>query len=269
MSNDHDATAHVIATDTGPVRRLTMNRGAQRNPLSEKMMTALEESFAQALADKSVRVIVIAANGPAFSAGHDLKELRAHRNDPDQGAAFYTRLFNQCGRLMNSIVHADKPVIAEIQGIATAAGCQLVASADMALATPESRFATPGVNIGLFCSTPMVALSRAVPRKVAMEMLLTGEMIDAAAAQSYGLINRIHTAEDLTAAVNALAQSIAKKSAATLAYGKRNFQAQLDENLAQAYALTAQTMTENMLAEDSLIGIGAFLEKRHPEWRDS
>jgi enoyl-CoA hydratase/carnithine racemase len=268
MAQIDPAPPFVLTQDQGPVRRLILNRGPQRNPLSKAMMDALEEALASALGQPSVRVIVIAAEGPAFCAGHDLKELRAHRNDPDRGAAFYAALFSQCGRLMSAITNSPKPVIAEINGIATAAGCQLVASCDMALATITARFATPGVNIGLFCSTPMVALTRAVPRKVAMEMLLTGEMIDAAAAQSYGLINRIHAPDELKAAVDTLAQSIAAKSAATLAFGKRSFQEQMDQSLSEAYATTARIMTDNMLAADAEIGIGAFLDKGHPEWQD-
>jgi enoyl-CoA hydratase/carnithine racemase len=216
--------------------------------------------------DHDLRVIVIAANGPVFSAGHDLRELAEARADRDHGKETYTRLFTQCSRLMQTIVSHPRPVIAEVQGVATAAGCQLVASCDLAVAANTAKFATPGVNIGLFCSTPMVALSRNVPRKQAMEMLLTGEMVDAKDAVAIGLINRAVAPERLQAETMALAKKIADKPYATVRTGKHAFYQQLEMPLDKAYAYAAQVMTENMLHAEAGEGIGAFLEKREPRW---
>jgi enoyl-CoA hydratase/carnithine racemase len=211
-----------------------------------------------------VRVVVIAAAGPAFCAGHDLRELRS---EPHR--AVYERVFAQCSALMLQIVHLPKPVIAEVQGIATAAGCQLVATCDLAVAAAEARFATPGVNIGLFCSTPMVALTRAVGRKAAMEMLLTGEFVDAAEAKALGLVNRVVQRAELEAATMALARQIAAKSAMTVAIGKEAFYRQAELDLAEAYRYAAEVMTRNMLAHDAAEGIDAFLQKRPPVWQDT
>jgi enoyl-CoA hydratase/carnithine racemase len=218
--------------------------------------------------DNKVRAVVIAANGPAFSSGHDLKELTARRSDADGGRAYFGQLMNACSAMMQAIVHSPKPVVAAVQGIATAAGCQLVASCDLAVASEAASFATPGVDIGLFCSTPMVALSRNVPRKQAMEMLLTGEPVPAATAQSIGLINRIVPAGGERNAAIALAQQIALKSTHTVKLGKTAFYRQAEMSLAEAYAYAAEVMTENMMARDAEEGICAFIEKREPKWQD-
>jgi enoyl-CoA hydratase/carnithine racemase len=254
------------ALDKG-VLRLTMNRPAQRNALSVALMKALTQALDRAAADRNVRVVVIAGAGPAFCAGHDLRELRGF--DPDNRREAYESVFAQCSALMLQIVRLPKPVIAEVHGIATAAGCQLVATCDLAVAAEDSRFATPGVNIGLFCSTPMVALTRAVGRKAAMEMLLTGELIDAASARSLGLVNRVVPRVGLTGATTALAEQIAAKSAFTVASGKEAFYRQAELDLGDAYRYAGQVMTRNMLAQDAAEGIDAFLEKRPPVWRDA
>jgi enoyl-CoA hydratase/carnithine racemase len=246
------------------VLRLTLNRPAARNALSVDLMTALGQALERAAADRRVRVVVIAAAGPAFCAGHDLRELRS---EPHR--AVYERVFAQCSALMLQIVHLPKPVIAEVHGIATAAGCQLVATCDLAIAAEEARFATPGVNIGLFCSTPMVALTRAVGRKAAMEMLLTGELVDAATAKQLGLVNRVVKRAELEAATMALAREIAAKSALTVAIGKEAFYRQAELDLGEAYRYAAEVMTRNMLAGDAAEGIDAFLQKRPPVWQDT
>jgi enoyl-CoA hydratase/carnithine racemase len=246
------------------VLRLTMNRPAARNALSLELMGALSEALDRAADDTRCRAVVIAGAGPGFCAGHDLRELRA---DPSRTA--YERTFAQCSALMLRIVNLPKPVIAEVHGIATAAGCQLVATCDLAIAADDARFATPGVNIGLFCSTPMVALSRAVGRKAAMEMLLTGDLIDAAAAKQLGLVNRVVPHAELGAATTALARQIAAKSALTVAIGKEAFYRQAELGLAEAYRYAGEVMTRNMLAHDAAEGIDAFLEKRPPRWQDA
>ena len=240
---------------------LTLNRPQARNALSRGLMTALEGALETVAADKAVKVVVIAGAGPAFCAGHDLREIRA-----EPGRAAYEALFAQCSRLMTRIVRLPKPVIARVHGVATAAGCQLVASCDLAVAAETARFATPGVNIGLFCSTPMVALSRAVGRKQAMEMLLTGELVDAARAREIGLINRVVPEAQLDEAVTALARQIAAKSPLTLAIGKEAFYRQAELDLDAAYAYASEVMTRNMLARDAEEGIDAFLAKRPPVW---
>jgi enoyl-CoA hydratase/carnithine racemase len=245
------------------VLRLTLNRPAQRNALSVALMAALAEALERAAQDRRVRVVVIAAAGPAFCAGHDLRELRA-----DPRRATYERIFAQCSALMLQIVRLPKPVIAAINGVATAAGCQLVATCDLAIAAETARFATPGVNIGLFCSTPMVALSRAVGRKAAMEMLLTGELVDAQQARALGLVNRVVPAAALASEVDALARRIAAKSALTLAIGKEAFYRQAELDLDSAYRYAGEAMTRNLLARDAEEGIDAFLEKRPPHWQD-
>ena len=231
-------------------------------------MAALQDALEGAAGDASVRVVVIAADGPAFSAGHDLKEMTARRVDADKGKAYFTALFAQCSRLMQAIVRHPKPVIAQVQGIATAAGCQLVASCDLAVASSAAKFATPGVNIGLFCSTPMVALSRNVARKHAMEMLLTGEMITAEEARRIGLINRVVAPDALAAETARLAALIATKPHGTLKIGKEAFYRQVEMPLAEAYDYASQVMTMNMLATEAEEGIGAFVEKREPKWPD-
>ncbi|MDR3493479.1 MAG: enoyl-CoA hydratase [Ancalomicrobiaceae bacterium] len=249
------------------VLRLTLANPQRRNALSEAMMSALLASIEAAGADSDVRVVVIAAEGPAFSAGHDLKELSQHRAAPDNGRAYYDRIFTLCARLMTAVVRLPKPVIAEVKGVATAAGCQLAASCDLVVAGDNAKFATPGVNIGLFCSTPMVALSRAVGAKQAMEMLLLGEPIDAPTALAFGLVNRVVAEADLTGEVNRLAARIVAKSPLVLKIGKEAFYAQREMGLDEAYHYTARVMTENMLARDAAEGIDAFLTKRSPEWQ--
>lgn len=246
---------------------ITLARPAARNSLSLAMLDRLHHAIETLGRDDRVHVIVIAAEGPAFCAGHDLKELTAARAEADRGRAFFTETMDCCARLMMAIVQCPKPVIASVQGIATAAGCQLVATCDLAVASEEARFATPGVNIGLFCSTPMVALSRNVSRKQAMKMLLTGEMIPASEALAQGLVSDVVAAEDLRAETEKLARAIAEKSPATLRIGKEAFYRQVEMPLPEAYAFTAQVMVENMLEPDAEEGIGAFVEKRVPEWR--
>ncbi|QIG50941.1 enoyl-CoA hydratase [Nordella sp. HKS 07] len=248
--------------------RLTLNDPQTRNSLSEAMMAALADALAEAGRDADARVIVIAAEGPAFCSGHNLKEITAHRRDGDHGAAYFNRLMTQCAELMQAIVHHPLPVIAEVQAVASAAGCQLVASCDLAIAAEPARFATPGVNIGLFCSTPMVALSRNVTPKHAMEMLLTGDLIGAAEAQRIGLINRIVPTQLLRASVNELAAKIAGKSKAVTRIGKEAFYRQLDMTLPDAYDYAARVMVENLLIQDAKEGIGAFVDKRPPQWED-
>jgi enoyl-CoA hydratase/carnithine racemase len=255
--------------DAEGILRLTLNDVGRRNALSEAMLSALSSAFAEAGADASVRVIILAANGPAFCAGHDLKEMTAGRAGPDRGQAYFTKVMAQCSGVMQGIVNCPKPVIAEVTGIATAAGCQLVASCDLAIAANTAKFSTPGVHIGLFCSTPMVALSRNVTNKHAMEMLLTGDMTSAERAAEIGLINHAVAPEDLRDATTRMAQKIASKSSMTLATGKRAFYAQRGMTLAQAYDYASAVMVDNLLARDAEEGIGAFIEKRTPQWQDA
>ena len=257
----------LLTTRDGAILTLTMNRPQQRNALSEGLMAALQAALDAAGHDPTVRVVIVAANGPAFSAGHDLKEMTPHWQDGDRGRQYYDRLMKQCARLMQTIVRLPKPVIAQVHGIATAAGCQLVASCDLAVAADEARFATPGVNIGLFCSTPMVALSRNVARKEAMEMLLTGDLIGAARAREIGLINRVVAAGNLRAETLKLAQHIAAKSRVSVTIGKEAFYRQLEMGLTDAYAYACEVMTRNMLEADAEEGITAFIEKRDPKWQ--
>ncbi|HSC19806.1 MAG TPA: enoyl-CoA hydratase [Rhizomicrobium sp.] len=255
----------VRAESVGAVLRLTMTRPAARNALSTAMMGALRKTLETAAADNS-RVVVLAAEGPAFCSGHDLKEMTALRDEPDGGRAAFAAIFAQCSTLMQAIVRHRKPVIAQVQGIATAAGCQLVASCDLAVASHTARFATPGVDIGLFCSTPMVALSRNVSRKHAMEMLLTGEMISADHARDLGLVNRVVPADQLETETMQLAEQVASKPRATVKIGKEAFYHQLEMPLSEAYDYASRVMTENMLHAESAEGICAFLEKREPRW---
>lgn len=261
-------TGPLIRELADDVLRLTLNDAASRNSLSDTMMAALQEALKEAAADPAVRVIVIAATGPVFSSGHNLKDVTAHRADADKGEAYFTALFNACAQLMLAIVRHPKPVIAEVQGLASAAGCQLVASCDLAIATKTATFCTPGVNIGLFCSTPMVALSRDVAPKHAMEMLLTGDAISAQDATRIGLINRAVTPNELSETVTALARKVASKSQMTIKMGKQAFYAQLDQDLDAAYAMTARVMVDNLLRRDAQEGIGAFIAKRDPQWTD-
>jgi enoyl-CoA hydratase/carnithine racemase len=251
----------LLRRDEGGIAWLTLNRAAARNALSLGLMEALVAELDATEADPAVKVVVIGGAGPAFCAGHDLRELRSR---PERAA--YQATFELCSRMMTRIVRLPKPVIARVHGVATAAGCQLVASCDLAVAAATARFATPGVNIGLFCSTPMVALSRAVGRKAAMEMLLTGELIDAARARELGLVNHVVPEADLDADVAALAGQIAAKSPLTLAIGKGAFYRQAEMGLDDAYAYVSEVMTRNMLARDAAEGIDAFLAKRLPVW---
>ena len=253
----------LVRADDDGVTTLTLNRPTARNALSLGLMAAVHQALEEIAEDVSVRVVVLAGAGPAFCAGHDLKEMRA---SPDRKS--YEKVFRQCSRMMQAITRLPKPVIAKIHGIATAAGCQLVATCDLAIASTEARFATPGVNIGLFCSTPMVALSRAVGRKAAMEMLLTGDMISADRAVEIGLINRAVPADRLDVAVDALARQIAGKSRATLRIGKEAFYRQAEMTLTDAYDYASEVMTRNMMARDAEEGIDAFLGKREPAWQD-
>jgi len=256
-------TAILLKERADRILRVTLNRPEARNALSIRLMTALIEALGGAANDPETRVVVIAGAGPAFCAGHDLRELRE-----DQRRETYQRIFALCSELMLTIVRLPKPVIAEVHGVATAAGCQLVATCDLAVAAKEARFATPGINIGLFCSTPMVALTRSVGRKAAMEMLLTGELVDAETARSLGLVNRVVQREGLREAVDDLARQIAGKSALTVKIGKEAFYRQAELDLDGAHRYAAEVMTTNMLARDAGEGIDAFLGKRAPAWQD-
>jgi enoyl-CoA hydratase/carnithine racemase len=258
----------LLRETLGSVIVLTLNRPAARNSLSEGLIAELHAALKEIHDDAKVRAVVIAANGPAFSAGHDMKELTARRTDADRGRAYFAQIMNASSAMMQAIVHLPKPVVAAVQGIATAAGCQLVASCDLAVASEAATFATPGVDIGLFCSTPMVVLSRNIPRKQAMEMLLTGEPISAARASDIGLVNRVVAAGTERDAAIALAQKVALKSAYTVKLGKAAFYRQAEMSLAGAYRYAAEVMTENLMARDAEEGIGAFIEKREPKWRD-
>ncbi len=255
----------VVSQVENGVLRLTLE-SPPANALSIAVMERLLERLDDARDDRSVRVIVLAAGGRIFSAGHDLKELTLHRADPDRGRAFFEQTMQMCSKLMQAIVNHPRPVIAEVAGLATAAGCQLVASCDLAIASTEATFCTPGVNIGLFCSTPMVALSRNVSRKQAMEMLLTGETIEATEAREFGLVNRVVPPEYLNQIVNKYAEAIASKSSLTVKIGKEAFYQQAEMNLADAYDYTARVMVQNMMAKDAEEGMGAFIGKRKPEW---
>ena len=261
MTTDTNAPI-LLRDDADGICRLTLNRPAQRNALSLALMQAITAELDRIAKDRAVRVVILSGAGPAFCAGHDLKELRAN---PTRG--FYDQVFNRCSEIMLALTRLPQPAIAQVHGIATAAGCQLVATCDLAVAATDARFATPGVNIGLFCSTPMVALTRAVPRKQAMEMLLTGEMIDAAAAISAGLINRAVPVDRLTAEVNAFAAKIAGKSPLILKIGKEAFYRQAELDLGAAYTYASEVMAANMMALDAAEGIDAFLGKRQPEWK--
>jgi len=262
------STEIVLHESAGDIAILTLNRPDARNSLSEVMLATLAAKLDAVAADRAVRAVVLAANGPAFCAGHDLKELTARRSDADGGRAFFREIMQTCSTVMQQIVRLPQPVIAAVQGTATAAGCQLVASCDLALASSAANFATPGVNIGLFCSTPMVALSRNVSRKHAMEMLLTGDMVSAEDAARIGLINRVVTPGSERDQALTLARKIASKSAHVVKIGKQAFYHQLELGLADAYRYAGEVMVENMLARDAEEGISAFVEKRSPRWED-
>lgn len=254
----------LCSTEPSGITSLTLNQPERRNSLSMAMLEALSSTLESLAGNSATRVVILRAEGKVFCAGHDLKEIREQCDQADA----HQRLFNLCSQVMQQIVNLPKPVIAQVAGVATAAGCQLVASCDLAVATETAMFATPGVNIGLFCSTPMVALSRNVSRKHAMEMLLTGEMIDAARAEQMGLVNRVVPEAELTAAVAKLAQTIAGKSSHTLKTGKAAFYQQLEMGLADAYSFTSKVMADNLQTQDAQEGIAAFLDKRPPQWED-
>ena len=270
MTPSHAAAPALLRRDDDAgVTTLTLQSPASRNALSLAMIEALIDALAALEGDAATRVVVIAGEGPALSAGHDLRELQAHRNDADGGRAFFETAMTRCSDLMRAIVALPKPVIAAVEGVATAAGCQLVAACDLAIAGADARFALPGVSIGLFCSTPLVAVGRVVGRKPAMEMALTGDLCDAATAERFGLVNRVVPAGAALAEARALARRIAARSAATLAIGKRAFYRQIDMPLDDAYALAAQAMVDNLLHPDSAEGAAAFLDKRPPRWEDA
>ena len=257
----------LIRHDTGAVARLTLNRPAALNALSDGLLAALADAFARLAREPAIRVVVLAGAGKAFCAGHDLREMQAGRQAPDGGRACFDDLFARCAAVMRAIRLAPQPVIAEVHGIATAAGCQLVATCDLAVAADDARFGVNGVNIGLFCSTPMVALSRNLPRKHAFEMLTTGAFVPAARAAELGLVNRVVPPADLRAETDALAATIAGKLGAAVRIGKRAFYEQAEMTVDDAYSHTAAVMAENMMLRDTDEGISAFLDKRPPDWR--
>lgn len=263
MNDQHRESVLLRETRDG-IATLTLNRPRQRNALSMALMNELIDALGGIAGDADVKVVVIRGNGPGFCAGHDLKEMRA---DPREEA--HRNTFAACARLMTAVVELPQPVIGRVHGIATAAGCQLVATCDLAIAADDARFATPGVNIGLFCSTPMVALSRNVGRKQAMEMLLTGEMIDAATAERFGLINHFVPPHELDSAVQELAEKIRSKSPLVLKIGKEAFYRQLECGIREAYEYTGAVMVRNMMSDDAAEGIDAFIEKRRPVWTGS
>lgn len=258
--NDADQPL-VVRADDGHVATLTMNRPRARNALSLAMIEALRAGLDEVEADPDVHVVVLTGAPPAFCAGHDLREIQANSD-----GAFRSALFDRCSDLMVQVTRLRQPVIAQIGGVATAAGCQLVASCDLAVAGAAARFATPGVNIGLFCSTPMVAVTRTIAPKHAMELLLTGEMVDAVEAHRIGLVNRVVPDDDLATATAQLAETIAAKSASVVALGKATYRAQRDLPLTDAYAHTSEVMARNLEAADASEGISAFLDKRTPNW---
>jgi enoyl-CoA hydratase/carnithine racemase len=266
---DHSQAELLVTRPEAGIALLTLNRPKARNALSLSLIHQLHVALRTLGSDASVAAIVLAAKGPVFSSGHDLKELTAHRDDADGGRAFFHATLTACAQMMQAVVACPKPVIAAVEGMATAAGCQLVASCDLAVASETATFATPGVNIGLFCSTPMVALSRNVSRKRAMEMLLLGEAMSAADAATYGLVNRAVQADAVIVEAVQMARTIAAKSKATVAVGKQAFYAQIEQPLAEAYAYASRVMLENMLSADAEEGICAFLEKRPATWTES
>jgi len=260
--------AILLREDHGAVATLILDNPLNRNSLSLDMLEALHAAISGVASDKKIRAVVLAARGPAFSAGHDLREIRDHRNDKDHGRAFDERLLARCSETMRAIVALPKPVIAAVEGVATAAGCELVATADLAIAGERARFALPGVNIGLFCSTPLVAVARAISRKHAMEMALTGELYSAEQAERFGLINRIVPAGQAEREARKIAAAFTRRSAKTLAIGKRAFYRQIEFPLAEAYAVALEAMVENLAERDAAEGISAFIDKREPRWEE-
>ncbi len=257
----------VEREDLGAVRHLTLNNPDKLNPLSDAMIAALRSEFDALAGDGAIRAVVLKGAGRAFCAGHDLREMTAMRQAEDGGAAAFAELFDHCAAMMTAIREVPQPVIAQVHGLAAAAGCQLVASCDMAVAAEGTKFGVNGVNIGLFCSTPMVALSRNVPRKQAFEMLTTGAFAEAGRAREIGLVNRVVPADDLASEAEKLAETVAAKLGTAVRIGKRAFYEQIEMGLDAAYAYTGQVMVENMLDRDTAEGISAFLEKRSPDWR--
>jgi enoyl-CoA hydratase/carnithine racemase len=263
------AAAPLLLRETiGSIAVLTLNRPQARNSLSEAMLAALSQELESLAKDEGIRAVVLAAKGQAFCAGHDLKELTSHRADADGGHGYTRQVMERCSAIMLALLRLPQPVIAAVEATATAAGCQLVATCDLAVASTTAKFATPGVHIGLFCSTPMVALSRNVPRKQAMEMLLTGDMISAEDAYRIGLVNRVVESGKAREGALELAREISAKSAAVVKLGKEAFYRQLDMNIADAYAYASEVMVKNMMARDAGEGISAFVEKRQPRWED-
>ena len=256
----------IIQDFKDSILKITLNNPSQQNTLSLQFINDLKKIFENADSSDEVKVIILSSSGKVFSAGHNLKEIKSHREDKDKGLHFFTTLINSCSDLMLKIINNSKPVIAEVQGIATAAGCQLVASCDLAYASESSKFATPGVNIGLFCSTPMVALSRVVNNKHSMEMLLTGDFINADKAKSIGLINNYFSEDKLVNETKGMAIKIANKSSQTLKIGKKAFYNQAEMKISDAYKYASEIMIKNMMNQVSEEGIAAFLEKREPNW---
>ena len=256
----------IIEDFKDSILKITLNNPSQQNTLSHQFINDLKKIFENADNNDEVKVIILSSSGKVFSAGHNLKEIKSHREDKDKGLHFFTTLINSCSDLMLKIINNSKPVIAEVKGIATAAGCQLVASCDLAYASKSSKFATPGVNIGLFCSTPMVALSRVVNNKHSMEMLLTGDFINADKAKSIGLINNYFSEDKLVNETKGMAIKIANKSSQTLKIGKKAFYNQAEMKISDAYKYASEIMIKNMMNQVSEEGIAAFLEKREPNW---
>ncbi|SDY00950.1 Enoyl-CoA hydratase/carnithine racemase [Citreimonas salinaria] len=256
----------LVRKDEGRVAHLHMNAPERLNALSDEMLVALQDQIDALADDRDIRVVILSGAGKAFCAGHDLKQMQAGRQAEDGGKAYFADLFARCAKVMTGLTRLPQPVIAQAHGIATAAGCQLVASCDMVVAAEGTRFGVNGVNIGLFCSTPMVALSRNIPRKKAFEMLTTGQFIDAAEAERLGLVNRVVPADRLQSETRALAETVAGKLSAAVKIGKRAFYDQIEQDLDEAYDRTAAVMVENMLWRDTEEGIAAFLDKRAPDW---
>jgi len=264
-----DASAPVLLRErSDDIAILVLNRPLSRNSLSEALLAALSGALTEIAEDKTIRTVVIAANGPGFCSGHDLKELTSRRSDADGGRAYFRHIMTTCSAMMQKIVNLPQPVIAAVQGIASAAGCQLVASCDLAVASTAAKFATPGVDIGLFCSTPMVALSRNISRKHAMEMLLTGEALSAEDAYRMGLVNRVVAPGEEQSEAIAFARKISGKSSHIVKIGKEGFYRQAEMRLADAYKYVSEVMVENLMARDAEEGLNAFIEKRAPKWED-
>ncbi|MBV9348665.1 MAG: enoyl-CoA hydratase [Pseudolabrys sp.] len=266
--SDAVSSPELLRGDIDGVALLSLNRPARRNTLTEAMLAALHAEFDAMAQDKSVRAVVLSHNGPAFSSGHDMKEMQAHRTGPDRGRAYFKDLMERCAALMMKVQQIPQPVIAAVEGVAAAAGCQLVATCDLAIASETARFSTPGVHIGLFCSTPMVALSRNVANKHAMEMLLLGDAVSADEAYRIGLVNRVVPAGKASEEASSLARKIAGQSTLIVKHGKQAFYRQREMPLADAYKLTVEVMVENMMARDNEEGFKAFIEKRDPNWED-